>query len=52
MPAHRFETAHARLWRKWRPTFDHIRPRAKGGRDEAENLRLAHAHCNRVRGVG
>ncbi|HAY06227.1 MAG TPA: HNH endonuclease, partial [Hyphomonas sp.] len=31
MPAGRFDVAHATLWRKWRPTFDHIRPRAAGG---------------------
>lgn len=50
MPQHRFETLHASLWRKWRPSFDHIRPRACGGRDDPANLQLAHAHCNRRKG--
>lgn len=50
MPASRFEVAHAALWKKWRPTFDHIRPRAKGGGDETENLQLAHAACNKKKG--
>jgi 5-methylcytosine-specific restriction endonuclease McrA len=46
MPAQRFDVAHATLWRKGRPTFDHIRPKAAGGSDAAENLQLAHAVCN------
>lgn len=46
MPAHRFEVAHATLWKKQRPTFDHIRPKAAGGSDAPENLQLAHAECN------
>ncbi|HRJ02170.1 MAG TPA: HNH endonuclease signature motif containing protein [Hyphomonas sp.] len=50
MPAGRFDVAHATLWRKWRPTFDHIRPRAAGGSDSAENLQLAHGVCNRRKG--
>jgi len=50
MPAHRFETPHATVWKKQRPTIDHIRPRAKGGSDAPENLQLAHAACNRRKG--
>ncbi|MFN4224834.1 MAG: HNH endonuclease [Hyphomonas sp.] len=50
MPAQRFDLAHATLWRIWRPTFDHIRPRAAGGSDRPENLQLAHALCNRRKG--
>lgn len=46
MPAHRFEVAHATLWKKQRPTFDHIRPKVAGGSDAPENLQLAHAECN------
>jgi hypothetical protein len=46
MPAHRGEVPHATVWKKKRATFDHIRPRVKGGKDEAENLQLAHAECN------
>ena len=30
--------------------IDHITPRADGGGDEIENLRLMHASCNRSRG--
>ena len=52
MPQRRSEVAHATLWRKWRPTLDHIKPRAKGGRDSADNLQLAHASCNKVKGAG
>ncbi|MAP95312.1 MAG: HNH endonuclease [Ponticaulis sp.] len=50
MPKHRFELAHARLWAKWRPTYDHIIPRSKGGRDVPDNLQLAHAICNKIKG--
>lgn len=50
MPAHRFETPHARVWAKRRPTLDHIRPRAKGGTDAPENIQLAHAACNTAKG--
>lgn len=50
MPASRWETPHATVWKKMRPTFDHIRPRSKGGRDSPENLQLAHARCNRIKG--
>jgi 5-methylcytosine-specific restriction endonuclease McrA len=46
MPRRRGEVPHATVWKKKRPTFDHIRPRAKGGEDEALNLQLAHAECN------
>lgn len=31
-------------------TFDHIVPRSHGGRDDLGNLRLAHQHCNMLRG--
>lgn len=51
MPRHRFETPHARVWAKQRPTLDHIRPRSKGGGDEDENLQLAHAVCNKRKGA-
>jgi 5-methylcytosine-specific restriction endonuclease McrA len=50
MPRGRFETPHASVWKKLRPTIDHIRPRVKGGSDERANLQLAHASCNRVKG--
>jgi 5-methylcytosine-specific restriction endonuclease McrA len=46
MPAGRFDTPHATVWKKKRPTFDHIRPRNKGGTDDPANLQLAHAECN------
>ena len=51
MPASRFELAHASLWKKQRPTFDHIRPRAAGGSDKPDNLQLAHAACNKRKGA-
>ncbi|MBI1361290.1 MAG: HNH endonuclease [Alphaproteobacteria bacterium] len=51
MPENRWRTPHAAVWKKRRPTFDHIRPRAKGGTDAAENLQLAHADCNRRKGA-
>ena len=51
MPRNRAEVAHATLWKKWRPTFDHIIPRAHGGPDGIDNLRLAHAICNKRRGT-
>jgi 5-methylcytosine-specific restriction endonuclease McrA len=50
MPKDRFDTPHTTVWKKKRPTFDHIRPRTKGGSDEAENLQLAHADCNKRKG--
>jgi 5-methylcytosine-specific restriction endonuclease McrA len=52
MPHSRAEVAHSTLWKKWRPTFDHIVPRAHEGSDEITNLRLAHAICNKRRGTG
>lgn len=36
----------------WSPSLDHIIPRSHGGADSWENLRLAHAWCNSVRGAG
>lgn len=33
------------------PTLDHIIPRSKGGSDSVDNLRLAHALCNSLRGA-
>lgn len=50
MPASRWATPHATVWKKQRPTFDHIRPKAKGGADAAANLQLAHAACNKRKG--
>lgn len=50
MLKNRFDAPHARLWSKWRATIDHIQPRARGGSDEFENLQLAHAQCNKVKG--
>jgi 5-methylcytosine-specific restriction endonuclease McrA len=38
------------LDQKTRPTFDHIRPRAKGGGDAPANIQLAHARCNKRKG--
>lgn len=46
----RFEAPHARIWAKQRATIDHIVPRSKGGCDDAENLQLAHALCNKIKG--
>ena len=50
MPKGRFDVPHATVWKKQRPTFDHIRPKVKGGGDEPENLQLAHAQCNWTKG--
>ena len=50
MPATRWATPHARVWKRLRPTYDHIRPRSKGGDDALENLQLAHARCNKIKG--
>lgn len=33
------------------PTLDHIQPRARGGSDDASNLRLACRQCNTLRGT-
>ena len=52
MPATRADVAHATLWKKWRPTFDHIIARGRGGSDTPENLQLAHAICNKKKGRG
>lgn len=52
MPPTRADVAHATLWKKWRPTFDHITPRARGGDDDVANLQLAHATCNKRKGAG
>jgi 5-methylcytosine-specific restriction endonuclease McrA len=46
MPQGRLDVPHATVWKKRRPTFDHIRPKLKGGTDERENLQLTHAECN------
>ena len=51
MPQGRFDVAHATIWKKKRPTFDHIRPRKKGGTDDRANLQLAHAECNWRKGA-
>jgi len=50
MMRNRFEAPHARVWAKQRATLDHIIPRSKGGSDAAENLQLAHARCNKIKG--
>ena len=50
MLRNRFEAAHARIWAKRRATFDHIQPLSKGGADEPDNLQLAHACCNKIKG--
>lgn len=52
MPKSRFELAHARLWKKQRPSYDHIRARSRGGADRLVNLQLAHAQCNKRKGEG
>ena len=51
MPQTRWDTPHATVWKKMRPTIDHIRPRSKGGGDAPENLQLAHAVCNKRKGA-
>lgn len=33
------------------PTLDHVVPRAAGGTDDLDNLRLAHLYCNSVKGA-
>lgn len=52
IPRSRFDLAHATLWKKQRPSFDHIRARSRGGSDKPENLQLAHAICNWRKGRG
>ena len=37
---------------EWRPSLDHVIPRAKGGSDDPSNLRLAHMWCNAARNDG
>lgn len=50
MLRNRFEAPHARIWAKHRATIDHIIPKSKGGTDTPENLQLAHARCNKIKG--
>jgi len=50
MPRNRFEVVHATLWKKQRPSFDHILPRGAGGSDKEANLQLAHTLCNKRKG--
>jgi 5-methylcytosine-specific restriction endonuclease McrA len=50
MLRNRYGAPHARVWAKQRATFDHIIPRSKGGKDTVENLQLAHARCNKIKG--
>ncbi len=50
MLRNRFDAPHARIWAKQRAMFDHVIPRSKGGADAAENLQLAHARCNKIKG--
>ena len=50
MPQSRFHVAHASIWKRERPTFDHVIPRAAGGPDGPDNLQLAHARCNKLKG--
>ena len=50
MMRNRFDAPHARVWAKERATFDHIVPTSKGGADRADNLQLAHARCNKIKG--
>ncbi|MBI1339912.1 HNH endonuclease [bacterium] len=52
MPSDRWRTLHATIWRKQRPTIDHIVARSRGGGDGSHNLQLAHAVCNRRKGRG
>ena len=39
-------------WHPLMPTLDHIVHQSKGGTDDDDNLRTAHAICNSVRGDG
>lgn len=36
----------------WRPSLDHVVPRAQGGSDDPDNLNLAHWWCNSARSDG
>jgi len=51
MPKSRFDVPHGTIWKRRRPSFDHIIPRAAGGGDQEANLQLAHADCNKRRGA-
>lgn len=33
-------------------TVDHLKPRAAGGQDTRDNVRLAHRRCNQLRSMG
>ncbi len=35
-----------------RGTVDHVKPRSKGGSDDLDNLKLACADCNKLKGSG
>ena len=50
MLRNRFEAPHGKVWAKQRATLDHIVPVSKGGRDDLDNLQLAHARCNKIKG--
>ena len=50
MLRNRFEAPHARVWAKQRATVDHIVPRSRGGTDAHDNVQLAHARCNKIKG--
>ena len=50
MLRNRFEAPHSRIWANHRATFDHIIPSSKGGPDTLDNLQLAHARCNKIKG--
>ncbi|MBR9834336.1 MAG: HNH endonuclease [Alphaproteobacteria bacterium] len=51
MLKNRFDAPHARIWARQRATLDHIRPKSKGGSDAEDNLQLAHARCNKLKGA-
>lgn len=50
MLRNRFQAPHARVWAMRRATIDHIIPKSKGGSDTPDNLQLAHARCNKIKG--